>query len=293
MEQTILICGGMGFIGQHLNTKLLELGYKTHIVDDLSSNTSYKLNTQFTKADISDFIIPKGTDFVFNLACPASPKHYQYNPLKTLNTCYNGTLNLLRSRIPLLHASTSEVYGDPTQHPQTEDYNGNVSTTGPRACYDEGKRIAETLCHHYGAKIVRIFNTYGPNMNPNDGRVVPNLITQAINNQPLTINAGTQTRSLCYIDDMVDALILAMKYDYEGPINLGNPEEVTIDELADLVITLSQSNSTKQYYPIPLHDPLKRKPDISKAKAILNWQPKVSLKEGLTHTIQWFKDHNT
>jgi UDP-glucuronate decarboxylase len=231
-----------------------------------------------------------GLDFIFNLACPASPKHYQANPLKTLDTCYNGTLNLLKSGIPLLQASTSEIYGDPLIHPQTEDYYGNVNTVGPRSCYDEGKRIAETLCYLHGAKIVRIFNTYGPYMSKDDGRVIPNFINQALNNQPITIyGTGEQTRSLCYIDDMVDALIKAMETKFIGPINLGNPEEVTINELATRIIQLTKSNSEIVHTELPQDDPIQRRPETTKAINTLQWKPTTTLNEGLIKTIQHYE----
>jgi UDP-glucuronate decarboxylase len=289
----ILVTGGAGFIGYHLCRKLVKLGHDVLIIDNLSTGRIRQKDIPVFNLDIEDLntnaII--GLDFIFNLACPASPKHYQANPLKTLDTCYNGTLNLLKSGIPLLQASTSEIYGDPLIHPQTEDYYGNVNPIGPRSCYDEGKRIAETLCYLHGAKIVRIFNTYGPYMSKDDGRVIPNFINQALNNQPITIyGTGEQTRSLCYIDDMVDALIKAMETKFIGPINLGNPEEVTINELATRIIQLTKSNSKKMLYTeLPQDDPIQRRPETTKAINTLQWKPTTTLNEGLIKTIQHYE----
>ncbi|HOK22019.1 MAG TPA: SDR family oxidoreductase, partial [Bacteroidales bacterium] len=239
---------------------------------------------------------------IYNLACPASPIHYQYNPIKTIKTSVMGAINMLglakRVKAKILQASTSEVYGDPLVHPQYEEYWGNVNPIGPRSCYDEGKRCAESLFINYyfqnkvRIKIARIFNTYGPRMHPNDGRVVSNFIIQAIQNKPITIYGdGTQTRSFCYVDDMLDGLIKLMNTSDEiiGPINLGNPSEFKIIELAELIIDLTNSKSEIIHLPLPEDDPIRRQPDISKAKSILEWQPKISLKEGLVKTIEYFE----
>ncbi|MFG0291548.1 MAG: UDP-glucuronic acid decarboxylase family protein, partial [Phycisphaerales bacterium JB050] len=241
-------------------------------------------------------------DDIYNLACPAAPGHYQYNPIKTMKTSVMGAINMLgmakRCRAKILQASTSEIYGDPEVHPQPESYKGSVNTIGPRACYDEGKRAAETLFHDYhhahgvDVRIVRIFNTYGPRMHPYDGRVISNFIRQALLNEPITIyGEGEQTRSFCYRDDLVEAMIRMMNNEqgFVGPVNIGNPGEFTIKQLAELVIELSGSSSTIQYGPAPLDDPQRRRPDISLAKAKLDWEPTISLREGLSKTIEWFK----
>ena len=284
----VLVTGGAGFIGYHLTKKLIELGHDVTVLDNLSTGKNIPV-CPIIIGDIQSVNLYQFYDQIYNLACPASPKHYQKDPLKTLSTCYNGTLNMLTHGQYFLQASTSEVYGDPTQHPQTEDYQGNVNPTGPRSCYDEGKRIAETICYLHNASIVRIFNTYGPYMAYDDGRVIPNLITQALNNKPLTIYGnGQQTRSLCYIDDMVEGLIKAMAAQRKHPINLGNPEEVTILQLANKIIELTNSKSEIVFKPLPKDDPKQRCPDITKAKQVLHWHPTISLDEGLKRTINYF-----
>lgn len=288
MEQTILVAGGAGFIGYHLTDKLIKKGYNVVVIDNLSSGKNIHPDCKFIHGDIVTSPLPN-PDLIYNLACPASPKNYQKDPIKTLNTCYIGTKRLLEIGVPLLQASTSEVYGDPEQHPQTEEYNGNVSTIGLRACYDEGKRVAETLCHHHNATIVRIFNTYGPYMAPNDGRVVSTFINQALNNEPITVYGnGEQTRSLCYISDMVDGLIMAMEVRHPQPINLGNPNELTLNDLAKTIIELTNSKSIITYHDLPENDPKKRKPDITRARNVLGWEPKVNLIEGLKETIKYY-----
>ncbi|HPE85616.1 MAG TPA: GDP-mannose 4,6-dehydratase, partial [Chlamydiales bacterium] len=241
-------------------------------------------------------------DAIYNLACPASPIQYQHDPIRTIKVNTEGMMHLLdlakKRRIPLLQASTSEVYGDPLVHPQPESYWGHVNPNGPRACYDEGKRIAETLCMEYyrqhgvPVKIARIFNTYGPRMQPNDGRVVSNFVVQALNNEPLTIyGSGEQTRSFCFVDDLIEGLIKLMGYSQSVPVNLGNPQEFSMLELANLVIELTGSKSNICFEPLPIDDPKQRRPDITRAKCDLDWTPKVSLREGLTRTVAYFESH--
>ena len=304
----ILITGGAGFIGSALSKRLLREGNEIWCLDNLSSghkeniiNLMEDSHFHFTNRDITDAVdIP--VEQIYNLACPASPWHYQKNPVHTAKTCFLGALNVLelakKYNAVVLQTSTSEIYGNPLVHPQTEDYKGNVNPIGIRSCYDEGKRIAETLFFDYARqyetniRVVRIFNTYGPNMAPNDGRVVSNFVIQALKGEKITIYGdGSQTRCFCYIDDMVEALVRMMNNakGFIGPVNLGNPVEMTVTELAKKVIQLTGSSSTLEYRKLPQDDPVRRKPDISLAKRILGWEPKVSLEEGLKDTITYFK----
>ncbi len=305
----ILVTGGAGFIGSHLCERLLKEGNEVISLDNYftgsKSNILHLLENKYFEAIRHDITLPFfiEVDQIYNLACPASPIHYQDNGIKTIKTSVMGAINMLglakRKNARVLQASTSEVYGDPKVHPQPESYWGNVNTLGPRACYDEGKRCAETLFINYhrqtntSIKIVRIFNTYGPNMHPNDGRVVSNFIIQALKNEDITVYGdGSQTRSFQYIDDLVEALIRMMNSgeDFVGPVNLGNPNEFTILELANKVIALTNSKSKIVYKPLPQDDPLQRKPDISLAKEKLDgWQPKIQLEEGLLKTIEYFR----
>lgn len=303
----ILVTGGAGFIGSHLCKRLLQQGEKVICLDNLFTGTYDNIksfldneNFEFINTDIIN-PIDLDVDEIYNLACPASPVHYQYDPIKTAKTSFLGALNVLELaknvEARVLQASTSEIYGDPLIHPQKEDYRGNVNTIGPRACYDEGKRIAETLFFDYqrqygvDIRVVRIFNTYGPNMLENDGRVVSNFIIQALKNVDITVYGdGSQTRSFCYVDDLVDGLIKMMEQDdFNGPVNLGNPVEMTINELAEMIIEKIGSKSKIVYKDLPADDPVKRRPAIQLAKKQLNWQPKVPLTEGLDKTIEYFK----
>lgn len=308
--KNILVTGGAGFLGSHLCTRLLAQGHHVIAVDNLYTgrleNIAHLHNNnrfRFITHDISN-PIDITIDWIFNFACPASPPHYQKDPIFTTKTNVLGTLNMLelakKYNARILQASTSEVYGDPLEHPQTEAYRGNVNTLGPRACYDEGKRVAETLMFDYkrmydlDIKIVRIFNTYGPNMDPNDGRVVSNFIIQALNNEPLTMYGdGTQTRSFCYVDDLVDGILALMHTDkgITGPVNLGNPTEFTLLELAQHIKELTGSTLPLVFKPLPEDDPVRRKPDIALAKKLLGWEPKVQLKDGLVKTIEYFQQH--
>jgi len=302
----ILITGGAGFIGSHLCERLLKEGNEVICLDNFftgsKDNIVHLMNNPYFEVirhDIEEPILIE-VDEIYNLASPASPIHYQKDPVKTVRTNVMGAINVLdiakRTGARVLQASTSEVYGDPEIHPQVEEYRGNVNPIGPRACYDEGKRCAETLFFDYyreygvDIRVVRIFNTYGPRMAINDGRVVSNFIIQALKNEDITIYGdGSQTRSFCYVDDLVDGLIKMMKSDIIGPVNLGNPGEFTIFELAEKIINLINSKSKIIFRPLPQDDPKQRKPDISKAKKYLNWQPKIGLEEGLAKTIQYFK----
>ena len=304
----ILVTGGAGFIGNHLCRRLLNegnyvicldnffTGLKRHI-EDMLNNPNFEVIEQ----DIVD-PIDITVDQIYNLACPASPPHYQYDPVKTMKTSVLGIINMLelakKYKATLLHASTSEVYGNPLVHPQQESYWGNVNPIGIRSCYDEGKRAAETLMmdyhRQYGVdiRIIRIFNTYGPNMDPKDGRVVSNCIVQAINGKDITIYGdGSQTRSFCYVSDLVDGAIKMMNNDkgFIGPVNLGNPSERTVFNLAEMVLEMTGSKSKITYKELPSDDPVKRKPDITKAQEILGWKPKVDIKDGLAKTIEYFK----
>lgn len=310
MKKT-LVTGGAGFIGSHLCKRLLRMGKTVICLDNMFTGTYDNIRELFSDPDFefinADVIHPLQLDFsvneIYNLACPASPVQYQYDPIMTTKTSFLGALNALelakRNGASVLQASTSEVYGDPLVHPQTEAYRGNVNTIGPRACYDEGKRVAETLFSDYrrlygvDTKIVRIFNTYGPNMLENDGRVVSNFIMQALGNKPLTIYGdGTQTRSFCYVDDLVDGLISMMETgrDVSGPINLGNPHEMTVLELAELIRKTTNSNSKIVFDNLPEDDPVKRKPDIALAAKILHWKPTVPIEDGIARTVQYFKN---
>jgi len=310
----VLVTGGAGFIGSHLCKFLLERGYKVICLDNFFTGKKENLkeikenpNFKIIPHDITDTKnsieakIPEGVDEIYNLACPASPIHYQFDPIETIKSNTIGVINVLEfarlNGAKVLQTSTSEIYGDPLEHPQKESYRGNVNTLGPRACYDEGKRVAETLLMDYFRKynvqvrIARIFNTYGPNMDKNDGRVVSNFILQALDNKPITIyGSGDQTRSFCYVDDMIRALYSLMKSDSNKPVNLGNPGEFTIKELATKIISLTNSKSELIHNPLPEDDPQQRKPDISRAKEVLNWQPTIDLDDGLVKTIEYFKN---
>ena len=306
-NKRILVTGGGGFLGSYLCEKLLEAGNEVICVDNLFTGSKRNIfhlmgnpRFEFLRHDVT-FPLYVEVDEIYNLACPASPIHYQKNPVQTVKTCVHGAINMLglakRVGAKILQSSTSEVYGDPSVHPQVEEYWGNVNPVGLRSCYDEGKRCAETLFHAYWLqtklpiKIVRIFNTYGPRMHPNDGRVVSNFILQALQNQDITIyGEGNQTRSFCYRDDLVDAMMrmMATGSDVTGPVNIGNPGEFTILQLAEMVIELTGSKSKIVKRPLPADDPRQRKPDISKAKALLGWEPSTPLREGLTKTIAYF-----
>lgn len=304
---TVLVTGGAGFIGSHLCEQLLDRGEKVICIDNFytgsKENIAHLLNNPkfiLIEHDICEPYEPLcQIDQIYNLACPASPKHYQRDPIFTTRTCTLGVLNILelarKTGARVLQASTSEIYGDPAIHPQTESYFGNVNTIGPRACYDEGKRCAETLFfdykrfHNVNICVARIFNTYGPRMQADDGRVVSNFLIQALRNEPLSIyGSGKQTRSFCYVDDLVEGLIALMNSPHIGPFNLGNPEEYTIDELAHRIGKTTESRSAIEYHSLPEDDPQRRCPNISQAQKHLNWQPKISLKEGLKKTLQYF-----
>ena len=303
----ILVTGGTGFIGSHLCTELIKLGHYVICLDNNFSGSIKNIkqllsnpNFEFIRHDITLPIFLE-VDQIYHLACPASPKKYQFNPIKTIKTNIFGTLNVLgiakRTGATILLTSTSEIYGDPQESPQKEDYWGNVNPNGPRACYDEGKRIAETLMIEYNKynnvdiRIARIFNTYGPNMDKNDGRVVSNFINQCITNKNITIYGdGTQTRSFCYIDDMVQGLIKLMNSTHMMPINLGNPVELTVMQLVNNIKKLTNSHSDILYTPLPKDDPKQRKPDITKAREILDWEPTINLETGLKRTIRYFSE---
>src|SRR6188472_787735 len=303
----ILVTGGAGFLGSHLCERLVDDGHDVVCVDNFftsqKTNVSHLIgrkNFDLIRHDVTHPVWLE-VDEVYNLACPAAPGHYQYNPIKTMKTSVMGAINMLglakRCQAKILQASTSEVYGDPEVHPQPESYRGAVNPIGPRACYDEGKRVAETLfmdyhrMHHLNIRVVRIFNTYGPRMHPFDGRVVSNFICQALRGEPLTLfGDGSQTRSFCYRDDLVDGMMrmMAGPDDFIGPVNLGNPDEFTILELANLVLEMTGSKSKIVNRPLPADDPTRRRPDITLAKKHLNWQPTIPLREGLKKTIEWF-----
>ena len=308
MKKKVLVTGGAGFLGSHLCENLLAEGNDVLCMDNYftgsKENIEHLLSNPYFELVRHDVTMPyfAEVDEIYNLACPASPIHYQYNPIKTIKTSVMGAINMLglakRIKAKILQASTSEVYGDPTIHPQTEEYWGNVNPIGPRSCYDEGKRCAESLFMNYHTqnnvriKIIRIFNTYGPRMHPNDGRVVSNFIVQALQNKDITIYGdGKQTRSFCYVDDLIKGMKLMMNSSEEiiGPINIGNPTEFTILELAEKVIELTNSKSKLLFMPSPIDDPMQRKPNIEKAKNLLNWQPTVNLETGLIKTIEYFK----
>jgi UDP-glucuronate decarboxylase len=309
MGKRILVTGGAGFLGSHLCERLLNEGNDVVCVDNYFTgskrNIVHLLSNPYFELIRHDVIMPifLEVDEIYNLACPASPIHYQYNPIKTVKTSVMGAINMLglakRIRAKVLQASTSEVYGDPEVHPQKEDYWGHVNPIGPRACYDEGKRCAETLFTGYHQqnnvriKIMRIFNTYGPRMHPNDGRVVSNFIVQALKGENITVYGdGLQTRSFCYVDDLIDGMIRLMNTPDEitGPVNMGNPTEFTILQLAQKVIELTGSKSQIIYQSLPADDPMQRKPDITLAKELLGWQPAVQLEQGLVKTIEYFKE---
>ena len=303
----ILITGGAGFIGSHLSERLLKEGNDIICLDNFFTGSKDNIRHligdkrfELVRHDVIKEYMAE-VDQIYNLACPASPIHYQYNPIKTVKTSVMGTINMLglakRCKASILQASTSEVYGDPQVHPQVEEYWGNVNPIGIRSCYDEGKRCAETLMmdyhrqHNLNVRIARIFNTYGPRMAINDGRVVSNFIVQALKNEPITVfGEGTQTRAFCYIDDLVDGLIKLMNNDSDfiGPVNLGNPNECTIYEFAQLIIKLTNSSSKIINKPLPQDDPIQRKPNINLAKKVLGWEPKTSVINGLTKTIEYF-----
>jgi len=303
----ILVTGGAGFIGSHLCERLLARGNEVLCVDNFftsrRTNILHLLENrmfEFMRHDIT-WPLYVEVDEIYNLACPASPVHYQFDPVQTTKTNVHGSINMLglakRLKIKILQASTSEVYGDPTEHPQRESYWGNVNPIGVRSCYDEGKRCAETLFfdyhrqHKLNIRVVRIFNTYGPRMHPNDGRVVSNFVLQALRNDPITIyGSGHQTRSFCYVDDLVSGLIAMMDQDdIVGPVNLGNPEEHSIKDFAMMIRELAESSSEIVYNPLPQDDPVRRKPDITLAREKLGWDPKIPIREGLLQTIEYFR----
>ncbi|HEX9462817.1 MAG TPA: UDP-glucuronic acid decarboxylase family protein [Alphaproteobacteria bacterium] len=306
-RKRILVTGGAGFLGSHLCERLLAEGHEVLCVDNYftgtKANIAHLLDNPFFELMRHDVTFPLyiEVDEIYNLACPASPIHYQFDPVQTTKTSVHGAINMLglakRVRAKIFQASTSEVYGDPDIHPQPESYRGNVNPIGPRACYDEGKRCAETLFfdyhrqHKLRIKVARIFNTYGPRMHPNDGRVVSNFIVQALKGEPITIyGKGTQTRSFCYVDDLIEAFIRLMgtPESFTGPVNLGNPGEFTIRQLAEKVIELTGSRSRLIFKPLPVDDPMQRKPTIALARKMLKWEPKVALNVGLERTIVYF-----
>jgi UDP-glucuronate decarboxylase len=306
-RKRIMVTGGAGFLGSHLCERLLADGHEVLCVDNYftgrKANVAHLIDNPYFELLRHDVTFPLyvEVDEIYNLACPASPIHYQYDPVQTTKTSVHGAINVLglakRVRAKIFQASTSEVYGDPDVHPQPESYRGNVNPIGPRACYDEGKRCAETLFfdyhrqHKLRIKVARIFNTYGPRMHPNDGRVVSNFIVQALNNEPITIyGKGQQTRSFCYVDDLIEGFVRLMgtPESITGPINLGNPGEFTIRELAEKVIALTGSRSKLVHRPLPADDPMQRQPDITLARTALGWEPKIRLEDGLKKTIDYF-----
>ncbi len=307
LRKQVVVTGGAGFLGSHLIDRLMADGHDVLCIDNLFTGTKDNIrhlhshpHFEFKRHDVT-FPLYVEADEIWNLACPAAPVHYQHDPVQTTKTSVHGAINMLglakRLKCPIFQASTSEVYGDPAEHPQTEDYWGNVNPIGPRSTYDEGKRCAETLFFDYrrqhglSVKVARIFNTYGPRMHPNDGRVVSNFIMQALQGHDITIyGEGSQTRSFCYVDDLIDGFIklMATPDEVTGPINLGNPSEITIRQLAETVIELTGSNSKLIKAPLPTDDPVRRCPDITRAKENLDWQPRTDLKTGLRHTIEYF-----
>jgi len=307
VAKRILVTGGAGFLGSHLCGRLVARGDDVLCIDNYftgrKDNVAPLLGDPHFEAMRHDITHPLfvEVDEIYNLACPASPIHYQFDPVQTTKTSVIGAINMLglakRLKAKIFQASTSEVYGDPTSHPQLESYRGNVNPIGPRACYDEGKRCAETLFfdyyrqHNLKIRVARIFNTYGPRMHPNDGRVVSNFIVQALHNEPITLYGdGSQTRAFCYVDDLINGFLalMAAPDDITGPVNLGNPVETSVSELAELVIALTGSRSEIVYRPLPVDDPVQRCPDISQAQAVLGWQPRTELKDGLARTIAYF-----
>jgi UDP-glucuronate decarboxylase len=308
IDNRVLVTGGAGFIGSYLCERLIGKGHEVLCVDNFFTGSrkniaSLQGNPRFElmRHDVT-FPLYVEVDGIYNLACPASPVHYQFDPVQTTKVSVHGAINMLglakRVKAKILQASTSEVYGDPDVHPQNEEYWGNVNPIGPRSCYDEGKRCAETLFfdywrqHKLGIKVARIFNTYGPRMHPNDGRVVSNFIVQALRGDAITLYGdGTQTRSFCYVEDLVDGLIKLMESPetVTGPINLGNPSEITIRTLAETIVEMTGSKSKIEYRPLPTDDPRQRKPDISRAQNFLNWRPSTPLQEGLAKTIEYFE----
>jgi len=308
-SKRVLVTGGAGFLGSHLCARLVAEGYDVICVDNLFTGSKRNIeslldhhNFEFIRHDVT-FPLYLEVDQIYNLACPASPVQYQHDPVQTTKTSVHGAINLLglakRTGARIFQASTSEVYGDPEIHPQTEDYWGRVNPIGVRSCYDEGKRCAETLFfdyhrqHSLEIKVARIFNTYGPNMHPHDGRVVSNFIVQALLGQPITIyGTGEQTRSFCFVDDLIDGFVRFMDSESSltGPINFGNPSEFSMLELASLIIEMTNSTSIIEYRPLPFDDPAKRRPDITKAKSLLDWEPRISVRQGLESTIAYFED---
>ena len=308
VSSRVLITGGAGFIGSHLSERLLAEGHDVICVDNFFTGSRRNIEHLFgnprfevLRHDVT-FPLYVEVDQIYTLACPASPVHYQHDPVQTTKTSVVGAINMLglakRLRVPILQASTSEVYGDPAVHPQTEQYWGNVNPIGPRSCYDEGKRAAETLFfdyrrqHDLDIKVIRIFNTYGPRMHPNDGRVVSNFIVQALRGDPITIYGdGSQTRSFCYVDDLVDGMVRLMDTGHEvtGPVNVGNPGEFTMLELAQAVLEITGSSSAIEHRPLPQDDPKQRQPDISLARSKLGWEPSVPLTDGLRRTVDYFR----
>lgn len=308
-RKRVLITGGAGFLGSHLCERLVVAGDDVLCLDNFFTGTKDNIahllthsNFELMRHDVT-FPVYVEVDEIYNLACPASPIHYQFDPVQTTKTSVHGAINMLglakRLKAKIFQASTSEVYGDPHIHPQTEDYWGHVNPIGPRSCYDEGKRCAETLFfdyrrqHELSIKVGRIFNTYGPRMHPNDGRVVSNFIVQALQNNPISIyGQGLQTRSFCYVDDLIDAFVsfMATSNDVTGPLNLGNPSEFTILELAEAIIKLTGSKSELRFLPLPTDDPKQRQPDLTNTKAVLRWEPRTSLNDGLLKTIPFFDD---
>ena len=306
-RKRVLVTGGAGFLGSHLCDRLIEQGNDVLCVDNFytgtKDNIAHLMGNPYFELIRHDVTFPLyiEVDEIYNMACPASPIHYQRDPVQTTKTSVHGAINMLglakRVKAKILQASTSEVYGDPEVHPQTEDYKGSVNTIGPRACYDEGKRCAETLFFDYHRqhgvpiRVVRIFNTYGPRMHPDDGRVVSNFIVQALEGKPITLYGdGLQTRSFCYVDDLLRGIMGLMDSDQTGPMNIGNPREMTIKELAEMVVAMTGSKSEIVYRPLPADDPMQRKPDITLAKTHLAWEPRVALENGLEKTIAYFKE---
>jgi len=308
-RKRVLVTGGCGFLGSHLCGRLLEMGSEVLCVDNYYTCAKDNIiqlldhpHFELMRHDVT-FPLYVETDEIYNLACPASPIHYQRDPVQTTKTAVHGAINMLglakRVKAKILQASTSEVYGDPEVHPQTEDYRGRVNTIGPRACYDEGKRCSETLFfdyhrqHNLRIRVARIFNTYGPRMHPNDGRVVSNFIMQALKGEPITVfGDGSQTRSFCYVDDLIDGMLslMAAGDEFTGPVNLGNPVEFTIGELADMIVAMTGSTSQIAFERLPEDDPIQRQPDISLARRELQWEPEVSLEDGLEKTINYFRE---